>query len=86
MNMGFIRGTAVDEMQSASRRGIRGGRGFWRAFAPVGGLLALVWAMLFGSVARVQADPGEVDTTFRIGTGANGVIFTTKIRTNDNKI
>ena len=86
MNMSFIRGTVVDEMLSATGRGFRGGRGFWRAFAPVGGLLALLWAMLFGIVGQGQADPGEVDTSFSIGTGANGVIFTTKVRTNDNKI
>lgn len=42
--------------------------------------------MMFGMVGSGHADPGDVDTTFSIGTGANGVIFATKVRTNDNKI
>lgn len=37
-------------------------------------------------VCRAQADPGDVDLSFNVGTGANGVIFATKVRTNDNKI
>ena len=86
MNMSLIQDTAACELPPVSRRSIRGGRGFWRAFAPVSGLLGLGWAMMFGIVGQGQADPGEVDTSFSIGTGANGVIFTTKVRTNDNKI
>ena len=55
-------------------------------FSPVGGCLGLVWAMMFGVAGLGHADPGDVDTSFSIGTGANGVIFATKVRTNDNKI
>jgi uncharacterized delta-60 repeat protein len=36
--------------------------------------------------APLRAAPGDVDLTFTNGTGANAVIFTTKVRTNDNKI
>lgn len=42
-------------------------------------LLALLPQLVF-------AGPGDVDLFFTNGTGANAVIFTTKIRTNDNKI
>lgn len=57
-----------------------------RLLSPVGVLWRLVWVMTFGMVGAVHADPGDVDTSFSGGTGANGVIFTTKVRTNDNKI
>lgn len=34
----------------------------------------------------VLAGPGDIDLSFTNGTGANAVIFTTRVRTNDNKI
>jgi len=37
-------------------------------------------------ISTVLAGPGDIDLSFTNGTGANAVIFTTRVRTNDNKI
>jgi hypothetical protein len=48
-------------------------------------LLAL--ALLAGLLsAPLRAAPGDVDLSFTNGTGANAIIYATKVRTNDNKI
>ena len=49
--------------------------------------VSLLCALVVGLLTeRLPAAPGDIDLTFTNGTGANAVIFTTKVRTNDNKI
>jgi uncharacterized delta-60 repeat protein len=48
--------------------------------------LLLALAALCLLPARLLAAPGDIDLSFTNGTGPNGVVFTTKVRTNDNKI
>jgi len=46
--------------------------------------LALLLVLLVGALpGRVLAGPGDIDLSFTNGTGANAVIFTTKVRTNE---
>jgi len=48
-------------------------------------LLAAIWQAWMPN-STVLAGPGDIDLSFTNGTGANAVIFTTRVRTNDNKI
>ncbi|MEQ2007905.1 MAG: immunoglobulin domain-containing protein [Limisphaerales bacterium] len=54
----------------------------------VAGLVPHWWLclVLAASASIAVAAPGDVDLSFTNGTGANAVIFATKVRTNDNKI
>ena len=56
--------------------------------AGVAGLLSCWLPCLLVAVLTIPAvaGPGDVDLSFTNGTGPNGVVFTTKVRTNDNKI
>ncbi len=53
--------------------------------------LTILWVGCFFWAAlqlapHLMAAPGDIDLSFTNGTGANAVIFATKVRTNDNKI
>lgn len=49
--------------------------------------IVAAWLLLLATFcSRALADPGDVDLTFTNGIGPNGVVFATKVRTNDNKI
>ncbi len=55
--------------------------------AAVGVRTIALWMLLLTALCPpALANPGDIDLSYTNGTGPNGVIFTTKVRTNDNKI
>ncbi len=60
----------------------------WALRAGVAGMVSRWWLCMVLALltSPVVAAPGDVELSFTNGIWANAVIFTTKVRTNDNKI